>query len=163
MVRVEGEEMWALLRSLDDPDHLETPAGLDFDATWARFERLVSALDGAFGCACDAERSVQDASLFALVVVPSEATETSERLVVSISSFGPLATVSIVNAGAFDEAEHEALLDPEDARRVHGALDDLGYVVVPEAPLWTLYDGPSQITVDHRFPATWWIRFFDHL
>ena len=108
MVRVEGEEMWALLRSLDDPDHLETPADFDFEKSRARFERLVSALDDAFDCRCDADRSVQDASLHARVVVPSEATETGERLVVSLSNFGSLATFSPTNPGALDQTELDA-------------------------------------------------------
>ena len=163
MVRIDVEAMWTLLRALDDPDHLEMPAGFDFEATRARFERLVSGLDAAFGCRSHADRSVQDASLHARVVVPAEATVTGEPLVVCVSNFGDLATVSVVNPGAFDQAEHEALLEADDARRVHGVLDDLGFVVVPEAPLWQDYDGPSEITLPGYPRATWWLRYFDYL
>ncbi|GAB2589522.1 hypothetical protein [Microlunatus antarcticus] len=162
-MRITGDEMWTVLRRLDDPDHLEWPADFDFAATRARFERLVSGLDAAFGCRCDADRSVQDASLHAQVAIPAGATVTGERLVVCVSNFGSLATVSVVNPGVFDEEEHEALLDAEDARRIHDVLDDLGYVVVPEAPLWQTYDGPSRITVDPSYPASWWTRYFDYL
>jgi hypothetical protein len=78
--------MWTVLRALDDPDHLESPAGFDFDSTRERFERLVTSLDAAFDCRCDADRSVQDASLHARVVVPPEAAASGEPLVVCISS-----------------------------------------------------------------------------
>ena len=162
-MRTEGGQMWTLLRSLDDPDRLEHPADPSWEDTRARFERLVGGLAAAFGGAVDADRNVQDASLHARVAVPAEVTRTGERLVVCVSNFGGLATVSVVNPGAFDQEEHDALLDPDDARRVHGVLDDLGYVVVPEAPLWQDYDGPSEITVPGGRRATWWLRYFDHL
>jgi hypothetical protein len=161
-VRIEGQRMWTVLRALDDPDHLESPAGYDFDATRAQFERLVAELDAVFGCRSAADRSVQDASLHARVVVPAHASATGEPLVVCVSNFGSLATVSVVNPGAFDEAEQAALLAAEDAARVYGVLDDLGYVVVPEAPLWQPYDGPSLISFLNEPPATWWVRFFDY-
>jgi hypothetical protein len=163
VVRVEGEQMWALLRALDDPDHLETPADFDFEATRARFERLVNALDAAFGCVCDADRSVQDASLHARVVVPSEATETGERLVVSLSNFGSLATFSLTNPGVLDQTELDELLDAADVARLHEVLDGLGYVVVPEAPLWQDYDGsvPPGVFAPQR--PTWWLRYFDYV
>ncbi len=162
-MRIEGEQMWTLLRALDDPDHLERPAGLDFAATRERFERLVAELDLAFGCRSAADRSVQDASLHARVVVPAEATATGERLVVCVSNFGSLATVSLVNPGALDTAELESLLDAEDAARVHGVLDDLGYVVVPEAPLWRPYEGPIPFETITGGRSTWWVRFFDYI
>jgi hypothetical protein len=162
-VRVEGEQMWALLRSLDDPEHLEWPADYDFDATRERFERLVAGLDTAFGCRSDADRSVQDASLHALVEVPGDATATGERLVVCVSNFGSLATVSLENPGVFDQAELDELLDAKDAARVLGVLDGLGYVVVPEAPLWQDYDGSSPLGVFAPQRPTWWLRYFDYL
>jgi len=162
-VRIAGEEMWSLLRELDDPDHLEMPADFDFGAARARFERLVSGLDAAFGCRSDADRSVQDATLHARVVVPAESTVTGECVVVCVSNFGWLATVSLTNPGVFDAAELEELLDAEDAARVYGVLDDLEYVVIPDDPLGKTYDGPSEITFDTRWPASWWTRFFDYL
>jgi hypothetical protein len=162
-VRIAGEQMWALLHELDDPDHLEMPAGFDFDASRERFERLVQGLDAAFDCRSEADRSVQDATLHARVVVPAESTVTGERLVVCVSNFGWLAVVSIENPGSYDAPELETLLEQEDAARIHRVLDDLDYVVVPEEPLWKTYDGPSQITFDTRWPASWWTRFFDYL
>jgi hypothetical protein len=162
-VRIDCEQMWTLLRTLDDPDHLETPADFDLAATRARFEQLVTGLDTAFDCQSDADRSVQDASLHARVEVPGGATATGGPLVVCVSNFGSLATVSIENPGAYDAAELELLLDPEDAARLYGVLDELGYVVVPEAPLWQDYDGPSMISFLGEPPQTWWVRFFDYL
>ena len=162
-MRLSGEQMWELLRQLDDPDHLERPADFDVTVTRDKFERLVTALDASFGGYEEADRDVQDASLHARVAVPAARTATGERLVVCVSNFGDLATVSVVNPGAFDQEEHDALLDPADAGRVHAVLDDLGYVVVPEAPLWRDYDGPSRLSVLSDPQPTWWLRFFDYL
>lgn len=162
-MRISGGRMWALLRALDDPEHLEFPENFDHDATREKFERLVTALGAAFGCAVDADRGVQDASLHAIVGVPAEATSTGERLVLRISNFGSLATLSIGNPGSLDTEEMETLLDAEDADSVYRVLDDLGYVVVPEAPLWVPYDGPSQISLPGEARGTWWVRFFDYL
>jgi hypothetical protein len=162
-VRIAGEQMWSLLRELDDPDHLETPAGYDFEATRARFERLVQGLDVVFDCRSDADRSVQDASLHARVVVPAEATVTGERVVVCVSNFGSLATVSLENPGAYDTAELETLLATQDAARVCRVLDDLDYVVVPEWDLWQTYDGAAPLDVITGGRATWWVRFFDYI
>jgi hypothetical protein len=162
-VRIAGEQMWSLLRELDDPDHLETPADFDFEATRDRFEQLVSGLDTAFDCQSDADRSVQDATLHARVAVPAEATATGERLVVRVSNFGSLATASLENPGAYDTAELKTLLAAEDAARVYKVLDDLGYVVVPEEPLWRDYDGSVPLSVFAPQRPSWWIRYFDYL
>lgn len=161
---IDGEPMWALLRSLDDPDHLEFPADYDHDATRQLFEELVDRLDAAFACRTDADRHVEDASLHARVGIPSAATETGEALVVCVSNFGRLATVVVTNPGAYSLGEFEERLAPGDAARIYAALDSLGYQVVPEAPLWTDYDGPSVLaSLDARYGATWWTRFFDYL
>lgn len=86
-----------------------------------------------------------------------------EQLVVCVSNLGWLATVSVTNPGAFDQDELEALLDPADARRLDAVLDDLDYVVVPEAPLWRVYDGPSRLDLVSPGRSSWWTRYFDYL
>lgn len=161
----DGEAMWSLLRSLDDPDHLEWPANFDFHQTRQRFDQLVHSLHAAFGCSCEADRNVEDASLHARVNIPESATKSGDRLVVCVSNFGGLATVSLTNPGAWSQAESETLASGEDAFRVHRALDSLGYTVVPEEPLWSDYDGPSDVGVDPqgKVRATWWTRYFDYL
>ena len=156
--------MWVLLRSLDDPDHLEWPGDYDRVATRRLFDDLVDRLDAAFSCRCDADRHVEDASLHARVDIPAAATDSGERLVISVSNVGRLATVSVTNPGVLSDAEFEDLLAPSDASRMYTALDALGYQVVPEEPLWSDYDGPSALTaVDARYGATWWTRYFDYL
>lgn len=161
---VQGDAMWALLRDLDDPDHLEVPADYDHDATRRLFDDLVDRLDAAFSCRTESDRNVEDASLHARVEIPAAATETRERLVISVSNFGRLATVSVTNPGAWSQAEFEELLAPDDASRIFAALDTFGYQVVLEEPLWSDYDGPSQlVALDARHGATWWTRFFDYL
>lgn len=157
-------ELWSLLRSLDDPNHLEHPVGFDVVETRDRFDHLVDRLDAEFDCTCLADRHVEDASLHARVDVPAEATITGRPLVVCVSNFGDLAVVSISNPGAWSQAEFEDRLAPQDAERVYGALDALEYVVVPEEPLWEDYDGPSRIAeIGSASRVTWWTRYFDYL
>lgn len=161
---IDGDPMWSLLRSLDDPEHLEFPSGFDHDATRQFFDELVACLDAAFDCRTDADRHVEDASLHALLSIPAAATETGDKLVVCVSNFGRLATVALSNPGAYSQEEFEERLAAGDAARIYAALDSLGYQVVPEAPLWNDHDGPSPLAAaDARGGATWWTRFFDYL
>jgi hypothetical protein len=51
-----------MLRSLDDPEHLEFPVGYDHSEARSRFNQLAGRLDAAFSCACRADRNVEDAS-----------------------------------------------------------------------------------------------------
>ena len=160
-VRLTGDALWRRLRELDDPDHLERPADFDRAATAERFEMLVERLERVFRCRCTADPDEQDASFWGTVRVPAEATRTGAQLVVCVSNFGSLVTVSVENPGAYDAEETAVLLDPEDEARVEGALDHLGYVVVPEQELWRDYDGPSEFIVGAGHGGTWWTRFFD--
>lgn len=126
--------MWVLLRSLDDPDHIEFPSDYDHKATRQLFDELVTRLDAAFACRTDVDRHVEDASLHASVRLPAAATATGEVLVVCVSNFGTLATVAVTNPGAYSQDEFEARLVARDATRIYAALDSLGYRVAPEAP-----------------------------
>jgi hypothetical protein len=165
LVTVEGNWLWELLRSLDDPEHLEFPAGYDHRQDRNRFNQLVDRLDAAFSCACRAERHVEDASCHGSIEIPAEATATGERLVIVVSNFGGLAVVAIENPGLYTQAEFAELLHPDDAERVRAALGGLGYTIVPEEPLWQPYDGngPFQQFYPAENPPTWWVRFFDYL
>jgi hypothetical protein len=160
---IEGDLLWALLHELDDPQHLEHPANYEHANTRALFDDLVRGLDVAFDCACDADRYVQDASHHARVIIPAHATATGHNLVVSISNFGQLATVSIDYPGSYGRVEFDALLDRRDADRLDALLSELGYRIVSEEPLWTRYDGPSPIDDGSDLGVTWWTRFFDYL
>jgi hypothetical protein len=106
------DRLWELLRSLDDPEHLQFPPGYDHGQARSQFNHLVDRLDAAFSCSCRADRHVQDASWS------------------------------------------------------RAALEDLGYTIVPEEPLWRPYDGTSrwfERFYSKESPPTWWIRFFDYL
>jgi hypothetical protein len=159
---MDGDSMWALLRSLDDPQNLEHPAGYDHVATRRRFDQLVSQLEKDFSCRCNTDRDIEDASLHARLNVPSEVTDTGDDIVVCVSNFGDLAAIAVTNPGVWSHSEFETILAPRDADRLYGALDALGYTVVPEDALWADYDGPSAIAVDLRIASTWWTRFFDY-
>jgi hypothetical protein len=164
-VASDGEGLWHLLRSLDDPEHLEFPAGYDHGETRSRFNHLVGQLDAAFSCASEADRHVEDASYHGRVVIPAAATATGAPLVIVVSNFGGLAVIAIDNPGVWDQEEFAELLHPRDAERIYFALDDLGYTVVPEEPLWRPYDGDGSLRQFYppENPPSWWIRFFDYL
>lgn len=81
-----------------------------------------------------------------------------------VNNFGGLAVVTVDNPGAWTQKEFTELLHPDDAERIYAALDDLGYTVVPEEPLWRPYDGDGPLRLFYPgHPPTWWIRFFDYL
>jgi hypothetical protein len=69
-VIVEGDRLWDLLRSLDDPRHVEWPKHFNRRETRKRFGQLVNRLDAAFSCACEAWGDVQDASFHDRVEIP---------------------------------------------------------------------------------------------
>lgn len=162
----------ALLRALDDPVHLERPAGFEYEHEQARFRHLVATLDREFDCSCwsEAGSRIQDASLLGWLVVPAGATRHGIPVHVEISNFG-LAVVCAERPGAWDDEESAILVDEADRRRVHRALDGLGYEQVPEDLLRTEYDGASDVLrryyegkgVPGRTAASWYLRYFDYL
>jgi hypothetical protein len=151
------DELWQLLRSLDDPHGLEFPTGYDNQRERARFEQLAQRLGAAFGGTCDVDRHVQDASLHGRIEVPAAFTATGSRLVVSNSNFGGLAVLAVDNPGVWTDEEAAELLHLDDGSRIGDALADLGHVLIPEEPLWQPYDGAWP---DVR---NWWDRYFDYL
>ena len=138
-MRIDNGELWALLHQLDDPAHLETPQGFDREAVRRQFDSLVSRLTTAFGTACGADRSVQDATYHAQVIVPADATATGRNLVVRVSNFGNLAVLAIENPGAYDQEEFDALVHKNDVARISKSLDEGNYIFIPEAPSWKPY------------------------
>ncbi|MFU8873021.1 hypothetical protein [Micromonospora sp. SL4-19] len=151
-------QLWQLLHSLDDPNHLEFPANYDHRRARTRFNHLAERLDRDFGCQCDVDRHVQDASFHGRIDIPAAATTTGERLVIVISNFGDLAVLAVENPGVWDDEEAAQVLHPDDTSRIHKALDDLGYTLIPEEPLWNRYDGVCGPAI-----STWWVRYFDYL
>lgn len=161
---VTGPRLWSLLAELDDPDYLEFPRGFDFQATREHFDRLVERLQEDFGGECVADRHVEDATLHARIDVPARLTATGRDLVVSVSNFGNLAVMALDNPGAWSQEEFEQMAAALDVDGIATALDDLGYILLAEEPLWSDYTGPSALTqVDARHGATWWTRYFDYL
>jgi hypothetical protein len=161
-VPVDDTELWQLLRVLDDPGHVRFPADYRQSRVREQFGGLVQRLDADFGCPCDVDHHVEDASLHGRIEIPEEATATRRRLVISVSNFGALAVLAVDNPGVWTDAEAAALLHPDDARRVHGALADLGYTLVPEETLWNRYDGACSPKIFGP-NATWWDRYFGYL
>jgi hypothetical protein len=164
-VPLDDQRTWALLRELDDPVYLEWPRDYDRVAARARFNQLAAGLDRRFRCLCTVDRDVQDASHHGTVVIPAGATASTEHLTVLVSNFGDLAVATLGNPGSYDEEEERELFHGDDRRHIEDELRTHGYVAVSEHPLWTTYDGVSDLASRYSpdNPATWWIRFFDYL
>ena len=156
-----------MLTSLDDPDHLETPADFNRDETRNRFRQLVDRLSTAFSCAREADSNVQDATFHNRVEIPAAVTATGRRLFIVVSTFGDLAAVMADNSWRQTQEEFTRQLHPDDAQRIYTALDDLGYTVVPEDPLrGEDYDGyafGSDPRIQIQYRPTWWDRFFGYV
>jgi hypothetical protein len=161
---LDEDQAWALLRALDDPEYLEVPRGYDHRATRERFDELAARLDETFGCRCGVDREIQDASRHGSIVVPAAALGGTAQVTVVVSNFGDLAVSTVGNPAERPSGAAPAFVAPEHLWRIAAALDDLGYVTVPEHVLWTPYDGVSPLGA--RYTAddgpSWWIRFFDY-
>ncbi|MDG4771567.1 DUF6346 domain-containing protein [Solwaraspora sp. WMMD792] len=160
-------EIDSLLRQLDDPVHLERPAGFDYAAEQARFAALVAAVEARLGCVCtvDAGMNVQDASYLGQFEIPASATATETEIFVRVSNFGGLALLGAERPGVYDDEETRILIAYADWRKVLEVLTNHGYVVLLEDALSRPYDGTSD-ALRHAcptYPATWFARYFDHL
>ncbi|WP_433341370.1 hypothetical protein [Streptomyces sp. CA-253872] len=152
--------MKALLRALDDPEHVERPRGFDTNAEAYRARLLAERLGSAFGTSCAADLDEQDSSAFGRVTVPAAATRAGERIVLCLSAFGRLALVCADNPGAYcgtEDARRSGALDPADLRAVAGVLGGLGYVVVPEELVEEAYGGQVRCLSER---PTWRDRYF---
>lgn len=161
------DEIDSLLRQLDDPVHLERPAGFDYAAEQARFAALVADVEARFGCVCtvDAGMNVQDASYLGQLEIPASATATETEIFVRVSNFGGLALLGAERPGVYDDEETRILIAYADWRKVLEVLTNHGYVVLLEDALSRPYDGTSDALrrAYPTYPATWFTRYFDHL
>lgn len=158
----------ALLRSLDWAEGVEYPPGYDHAATRERFEELVRKLGDAFACKCTADRGIQDSTRHADAEIPPQVTQCGVQLTVSISNFGGLAVVSAERPGVYldlDEAQALGAVHPADRGKVESVLLDLGYTIIPESLLHETYNGvnPVFLNLPSKYPATWWLRYFDYV
>ncbi|MEV7236564.1 hypothetical protein AB0N06_22015 [Streptomyces sp. NPDC051020] len=162
---LDDQSAWALLRQLDDPDHMEFPHGYDHAAVRARFDQLAACLDQQLQCTCTVDRQVQDASHHGTISIPVTATASGDHITVTVSNFGNLAAVTLGNPGSYDEDEERELFQATDRHRVDNELEALGYITISEHLLWTRYDGVSDLVSYYppEHPPTWWTRFFDYL
>ena len=160
---IDEHDLWQLLRHADDPNHLEYPADHDHRGSRNRFDQLARRLDLDFGCEVDVDRDIHDASMHGRITVPARATAAGRPLVVVVSNFAELAVLAISNPGMWTAAQTARLLHPDDADRMYAALGDLGYVLIPEEPLWLPYDGACDPAIFTTAEPTWWTRFFDYL
>jgi hypothetical protein len=104
-------ELWALLRELDVPRHLEYPRGFRWRAARAKFDELVELLNRAFDCTTDVDRTAQDSSCFGRIVIPAAATASGEHLTICVSNFGDLAAPTLGTPDSYSEEESQLLFD----------------------------------------------------
>ena len=161
----DDQPIWALLRDLDDPDHMEFPRDYDHAEARAGFDRLAARLDERFRCTCSVDRGVQDASHHGTIIIPATATAGGEHITVTVSNFGGLVAVTLGNPGSYDEDEEDLLFESVDRRRIYDELEALGCIAVSEHLLRRRYDGAGDLAAYYprQHPPTWWTRFFDYL
>ncbi|MGV9211541.1 hypothetical protein ACTFTM_06715 [Micromonospora sp. RB23] len=155
--------LMAVLRRLDDPDGLESPAGFRRAELAATLGVLVEAINSRLATSCGVEQDIQDSAQYARIEVPEAATVRGTRIVVLVSRFEPLAMVAADNPGAFlgtDDACAEGELDPGDLDKVRQALVGSGCLVIPEELLMERYDGVAHLRFHGSGEPSWWDRFF---
>ncbi|MGY6652711.1 hypothetical protein ACXIZN_11130 [Amycolatopsis sp. TRM77291] len=162
---LDEQQTWALLRELDQPGHWEVPHDFDGPAERARFERLAERLGHRFGCTCEVDRNVQDASHLGRIAIPASATSAGDLVTVTVSNFGGLVAVTLGNPGSYDEDEEREFFPAPVREQVEDELEALGYLPVSEHPLWTKYTGISGFDALYPpdRPPSWWDRFFEYL
>jgi hypothetical protein len=171
----DDDELWRLLRSLDDLDHPDDIADYPWEDARAKFDALRRRLERDFNCPCTVNGNVQDANYFDSIHVPAGVTASGRAfegraLEVRISNFGGLAVVLArdqVRPRFFVTRHSDAYVHPEDLVRIDSALSDLGYTLIPSEPLLRPYDGALGRDAVRANPSiwwieTWWIRYFDY-
>ncbi|WHT16668.1 hypothetical protein N8J89_26460 [Crossiella sp. CA-258035] len=155
---LDEQRTWALLRELDTAEH---PRDYNSTANRGRFEQLVTRVEASFGH-CSVEREAQWVPHHGTIVIPAEATASTEHLTLTVSNFGSLVAVTLGNPGSHDQEEEDVLFEQADRDRIGAALAALGYHAISEHLLWQTYDGAAPHHSRHgRF--SWWDRFFDYL
>ncbi|MFJ6630029.1 hypothetical protein ACIQMR_01305 [Streptomyces sp. NPDC091376] len=133
------DEIRALLREHDDPDHLERPPHFDLVVGGKRFAGLVRALEGRFGPACTSGLT-QDTSHYGGITVPTEVTGLERPLWVLLSNFGGFVTAGTGGEGMPGSQQG---LTEDFLTWLDGVCTDLGCVFVPVELLLEPYDGRS--------------------
>ncbi|MEU4680507.1 hypothetical protein [Micromonospora sp. NPDC023737] len=145
-------QTWQLLRTHDDPDHLQSPPGYRYDRVNARFNQLAETINAAFCGQCVVDPA-QDASFHGVITIPILASSTGRQLHVVISNFKDMAVLAVDNAGEWDDQETAELLHPGDAEVIHCALDELGYTLIRTDPCGSGMTARSHAYVNGRLRA----------
>ncbi|MEX3106612.1 MULTISPECIES: hypothetical protein [unclassified Streptomyces] len=162
------DHLRALLRELDDPDHLELPPGYDLPAARRRFAGLGAAMKERFGPSVIAGMT-QDASYYGEVTVPAP----DRPLWVLMSNFGPFVTAGTGRDLGVPGCEEG--LDESFVTWLDGVCTELGCVYVPAGLLLEPYDGPTRLEdgelpgggedeeEEEELPLAWWDRYFQYM
>jgi hypothetical protein len=156
----------ALLRTLDDPAHLDLPPGFHYAGEQRRFRSLVADLERRFACTCEVEAGlqVQDASFLGQLVIPAAATAADVPIFVRVSNFGGLALLGVEGPGRYDDAETLAFIAERDLGLVLEALAALDYVPLLEDVLFAdAYEASDAMLAHRSHPPSWFDRFFSYL
>jgi hypothetical protein len=150
------------LRRYDDPVYGERPPAFDEGRERARVQALLARVKSVFETRCASEIGaplIQDASHFATIEVPGQATDGGEKLLVRVSNFSPLLAVA---SAALESPQSAA-----DRNRLVALAVESGYRAAFAGLLRTAYDGENQALkerwAEHPEHLDWWTRFFDWL
>lgn len=135
------DQIRALLREHDDPQHLEYPVDFDKETAWDCYTRLMSTLEERFGPSCTHGRA-QDASFYGAIEVPADATGVGKIMNVAMSNFGNYFVTASMIVG--EAAPIEERRPPEEfVTWLDGVCTAMGCTFVPTELLTEPYDGPS--------------------
>ncbi|WP_329009776.1 hypothetical protein [Streptomyces sp. NBC_01601] len=126
-----------LLRSLDrppGPDHLEFPAGFDYEEARARATALSERLSDEFRGPCPLD-ATQDASYYFMVGVPAALTEAGVHLGVRLSNCGRLAVVTTPGPDSHAELDDAVADGALFGSGSSAGRDRAGGTGVPDRPL----------------------------
>jgi hypothetical protein len=158
--------MAGLLRTLDDPVHLESPPGFHYTREQRRFRSLIADLERRFACTCEVEAGlqVQDASFLGQLVIPAAATAEDVPIFVRVSNFGGLALLGVEGPGRYDDAETLTFIAERDLGMVLEALAALDYVPLLEDVLFSEdYQASDAMRAHRSHPPSWFDRYFSYL
>lgn len=156
----EKDSAWYLsyLKEQDDPEYFEYPKNFSLHTAEEEFSEMVVKLAKVWQLQLDPNEDIikgnQDCTFHGLLRVPEKyyisANPEQEDAWLKFSNFGDMVALE----------DNDARLSPEGLKVIAAALEDNGYVFIPDNILAEKYTGPW-LKAQHP-PFNWSARFFDY-